>query len=78
MSSGQWEPWRVGVRGMASDVCCREIFGRRMDGVGGAQTGSRRRCSPSLKQGHGMGLGTSGSLATIPPALPMEKNEDAT
>lgn len=76
--SGQWEPWTVWVKGIASDVFGREISGRRMDGVGGAQTGSRRECSLGLKQSDAVELGRSGSLATIPPALPMEEHEDAT
>lgn len=49
-----------------------------MDGVGGAQTGSRRERSLGLKQRDAVELGRSGSLPTIPPALPMEEHEDAT
>lgn len=75
---GKWEPLTVWVTGIASDVFGREISGRRMDGVGGAQTGSRRECSLGLKQSDAVELGRSGSLATIPPALPMEEHEDAT
>ena len=66
---GKWEPWTVWVTGIASDVFGREISGRRMDGVGGAQTGSRRECSLGLKQSDAVELGRSGSLATIPPIL---------
>lgn len=49
-----------------------------MDGGGGTQTGSRRECSLGLKQNDAVELGRSGSLPTIPPALPMEEHEDAT